>query len=131
MARQFMGGDFRAIRRAPAPVEEHSDPRLALVDLFKGTQVAQTSDVIDLAAPLPEGTIDLSGDSPDYSALFVEDSQEPAEEPQEDGTQDSPAEPGEAAEPEPTTADEDAEPEPAPKVKADDADYDPIAAVLG
>lgn len=128
-----MGGDFRAIRRAPAPVAEQPDPRLALVDLFAGTHIVSIpGEPIDLAAPLPEGVIDLSsGDAPDYSALFSEDSQEPAEEPQEDGTQDSPAEPGEAAEPEPTAVDEDAEPEPAPSVRADDSDYDPIAAVLG
>lgn len=117
MVRAIMGGDFRAIRRVP--VEEQPDPRLALVDLFKDTQIAQTS-----------GVVDLSGDSPDYGALFTEDSQEPAEEPQEDGTQDSPAEPDTAAEPEPTTADEDDEP-PAETEPKDEKDYDPIAAVLG
>lgn len=124
MARLFMGGDFRAIRRAPAPVEEQPDPRLALVDLFAGTQVfrpegAQTS-----------GVIDLSGDAPDYSGLFVGDAQEPAGEPQTDETQSAPAEPEAAAEPEQEAENEDTEP-PAPAAPQDEKDYDPIAAVLG
>src|SRR3546814_7340943 len=40
MARAIMGGDFRAIRRAPAsaPVAEQPDPRLALVGQFAAAQ---------------------------------------------------------------------------------------------
>lgn len=132
MARQFMGGDFRAISKAaPVAAEPQPDPRLALVEQFATAQAVADPEPVPTEF-LTAMTVDLASmDIPVLTDVFVEDSQEPAEEPQEDGTQDSPAEPGEAAEPEPTTADEDAEPEPAPKVKADDADYDPIAAVLG
>ena len=118
MARQFMGGDFRAISKA-APVAAEPDPRLALVDLFRDTQVAQTS-----------GVIDLSGDAPDFGALFVEDAQEPVVEP-EPSTGD--AGPDEAATPE-DGAPADAEPDEkveAPEQTQDEQDYDPIAAVLG
>lgn len=153
MARQFMGGDFRAISKgAPVAAEPQADPRLALVDLFRGTQVYR-----DPAAPLPEGAldfsgdepmrvaadgslepavsqtsgvIDLSGDAPDYRALFEEDSQEAAEPTQPDADDNSPQEAQEAADEAPADA------EPVEKVEAqeqkqDEQDYDPIAAVLG
>lgn len=154
MGRQFMGGDFRAISKAePVVAEVEPDPRLALVDLFKDTQVAQTSGTIDLAAPLPDGVIDLSGDAPDFSAFFVEDEQKPqyvdealkehwletagvgdAQEPvvePEPVTGD--AGPDEAATPEdeaPADAEPDEKVEPSQE-KQDEQDYDPIAAVLG
>lgn len=120
MARQFMGGDFRAISKAaPVAAEPQPDPRLALVDLFRDAQVAQTS-----------GVIDLSGDAPDYGALFEEDAQEPAEPTQPDADDNSPQEAQEAADEAPADA------EPVEKVEAqeqvqDEQDYDPIAAVLG
>lgn len=111
MARAIMGGDFKAIRRsAPAPVAEQPDPRLALVDLFAGTHVV----------PVPAPA------EPEHEQI----AQEPAEEPQEDGTQDSPAEPDTAAEPEPVAENEDAEAQPETQPQ-DEKDYDPIAAVLG
>lgn len=147
MARQFMGGDFRAIRRAPAPVEEQPDPRLALVDLFAGTQVFRPEGTIDLAAPLPEGFIDLSGDAPDYSGLFVEDpmvqqamdlmaqpldpgAQEPAGQPEPDTGADGPVEVQTVVDEAPVHAEPVAEPKP-PVAPQDEQDYDPIAAVLG
>lgn len=152
MARQFMGGDFRAIRRAPAPVEP--DPRLALVDLFRDTQVFRPEGH-DPNAPLPEGAldfsgdepmrvtadgslepavsqtsgvIDLSGDAPDYSGLFVEDAQEAAEPTQPDADDNAPHEVQEAADKAPADAEQ------VEKVEVqeqDEQDYDPIAAVLG
>lgn len=133
MARAIMGGDFRPIRRDPAPVVAETDPRLMLVDLFKGTQGSRPSGTIDLSAPLPEGFIDLSsGDGPryDYADLFIEDAQEAVEAPVEDGSENSPVEAPEAVDeapvkPEPEEKTEDPEP-----VAAED-DYDPIAAVLG
>ncbi len=75
MARAIMGGDFRAIKKAPAAVEP-IDPRLALVDLFAAGQQS-SQDFIDLSTPL--------------------DAQEPAEEPVADETENLAVEAPEAA----------------------------------
>ncbi len=130
MARAIMGGDFRAIKKAPAAASV--DPRLALVDLFLGRPV-QPDGTVDLTVPLPEGFIDLtSGEGPryDYADLFIEDAQEPAGEPVAETGADGPVEAQTAVDeapvqPEPEEKTEDPEP-----VAAED-DYDPIAAVLG
>jgi hypothetical protein len=119
MGRLVMDSGFRRIKKA-APVEaEPVDPRLALVDLFVSGHAA------------PEGFVDLSQhDGPDLSDLFIEDAQEPAEQPVADTGADGPVEAPTAvdeapAQPEPEEKTEDPEP-----VAAED-DYDPIAAVLG
>lgn len=128
MARAIMGGDFRAIKKAPVTAEP-VDPRLMLVDLFMGREV-QPEGFVDLTVPPSEGFVDLSGDAPDYSGLFIEDAQEPAGQPVADETENLAVEAPEAADeaqvqPEPDEKPEDPEP-----VAAED-DYDPIAAVLG
>jgi hypothetical protein len=119
MGRLVMDRGFRRIKKAPVAAEP-VDPRLALVDLFVNGQAA------------PQGFVDLSSgpDSPHYSDLFIEDAQEPAEEPVADETENLAVEAPEAADealaqPEPEEKTEDPEP-----VAAED-DYDPIAAVLG
>lgn len=119
MGRMVMDGGFRRIKRAAAPAAApEPDPRLVLVDLFAAGQSA------------PQGDADTEP-QPDSELLSapVEDeiAQEPAEEPQEDPEQSTPAESPEAPQPDETTGSEDAE----PKAKAEAADYDPIAAVLG
>lgn len=125
MARKIMGGDFRAIS-TPEPVAAEPDPRLALVDLFRDTRIAQTS-----------GVIDLSSEEADYGALFTEDTQEPAEQTQQDtgdsgadeGQEDAGAPPADAEQDE-KPAPAESKPEPDPQADKPD-DYDPIAAVLG
>lgn len=144
--RKVMDGGFRRIKAAPVVAEQ--DPRLALVDLFRGSQVFRPEGMTDPSAPLPEGVIDLSsGDAPDYSALFAEDSlvdqamdlmsqpldqdaQEPAGEPEPDADDNAPQEASEAADEAPADA-EPVEKDEAPEQKQDEQDYDPIAAVLG
>lgn len=129
MGLPVMDRGFRRIKKAPV-VAEPIDPRLALVDLFKGSEVFRPDGTVDLAAPLPEGVVDLSGDTQDFSALFIEDAQEPAEQPVADETENLAVEAPEAADeaqvqPEPVS-------EPEPRVQMqDEKDYDPIAAVLG
>lgn len=130
MRRRVMDSGFRRIKAAPVSAAPQPDPRLALVDLFKDSQVFRPEGTIDLAAPLPGGFVDLSGDAPDYGALFVEDTQEPSEQPEPDGGDTSPEVAPEAAHETP------AEPEPvvepvAPEQVQGEKDYDPIAAVLG
>lgn len=130
MRRKVMDGGFRRIKTAPVAAEPQPDPRLALVDLFRDTQVFRPEGVVDPAEPPPEGFVDLSGDAPDYGGLFVEDTQEPAGQSVADTGDASPEVAPEAA--------HEAPPEPEPVVepvasepKSNDEDYDPIAAVLG
>lgn len=151
MGRKIMGGDFRAISQVePVAAEPQTDPRLALVDLFRDTQVFRPEGH-DPDAPLPEGAIDLSAagpvpvptemltamtvdlaemDIPVLTGVFEEDSQEATGEP-EQGADDSAAQAApEPADEAPADAEQDEKAE-APKQEQDEQDYDPIAAVLG
>lgn len=121
MGRAIMGGDFRAIRSVEVTVTDPGKTAalLELVGLFAGTQVFRPEGY-DPDAPLPEGAIDLS----------IPDSQEPAEQPLEDGSENSPISLPEAADEAPAQPEPVEEP-PAPEPVAEKDDYDPIAAVLG
>lgn len=124
MRRKVMDNGFRRIKAAPVAAEAQPDPRLALVDLFRDTQVFRPG------VPQTSGVIDLSGDAPDYSGLFEEDSQEAAEQAQPDSDDNAPHEAQEAADEAPADA-EQVEKGEAQEQKQDEQDYDPIAAVLG
>lgn len=120
MRRKVMDSGFRRIKAAPVVAEPQPDPRLALVDLFLNGQVAS------------QGFVDLSSgpDSPHYSDLFVEDAQEPAEQPVTAGSENSPVEAPEVVDEEQVKPEPVSEPDPRVQVQ-DEQDYDPIAAVLG
>lgn len=131
MARQFMGGDFRAISKAePVAAEPQPDPRLALVEQFATTQAVADPDPVPTEF-LTAMTVDLASmDIPVLTDVFVEDAQEPAGQSEPDADDSAPQEAQEAADEAPADA------EPVEKVEAqeqvqDEQDYDPIAAVLG
>ena len=116
MGRLVMDGGMRRIKRAAPVVAEPVDPRLVLVDLFVNGQVA------------PEGFIDLSVvDAPNYSALFIEDAQETAEQPVADETENYTVKAPEAADEAPAKPRRVVK----PSAPVNEDDYDPIAAVLG
>lgn len=127
--RRIMGGDFRALSKAePVAAEPQTDPRLALVDLFRDAQVFRPEGH-DPDAPLPEGALDFSGDEV-RRVGFEEDSQEATGEPEQDADDSAPQDAPESADEAPVDAEQDEKAE-APKPEQDEQDYDPIAAVLG
>lgn len=132
MARQFMGGDFRAISKTkPVAAEPQQDLLLALVEQFATAQAVADPVPVPVEFLTTEEPVDLASmDIPVLTDVFVEDAQEPAEPTQTDADDNSPQEAQEAADEAPADA------EPVEKVEAqeqvqDEQDYDPIAAVLG
>ena len=113
MGRLVMDRGMRRIKRAPAA---EPDQRLLLVEQFAAARQPDPAD-----DPMVQKILEFMGQPLDQG------SQEPAEQPVADETENSSVEVSEAADEEP------AKPEPvveaSPRLDADD--YDPIAAVLG